>query len=205
MLPGRRPVDSTSKTLVRLNDGETSAEIPECCPSDDRAALRAIYETHKDKVFSMALYFFHGDVATASDVTQQVFLKLLTDLHRFRGESALSTWLYRLVANTCIDTSRRLKWRILPIEKAEWVAAGGSQEHDIAQSEMAKAIQIALSSLPPKFRMAIVLRYFEELSYEDMAKVLDCSLGTVASRLSRGHRMLAKRLASFKDWVDRGS
>jgi RNA polymerase sigma-70 factor (ECF subfamily) len=198
-------VFSSSKNLVRLNDGETSAEMTECCPDDEQAALRVIYETHKDKVYSMALYFFHGDAATASDVTQQVFLKVLTDLHRFRGESAFSTWLYRLVANTCIDTARRLRWRILPIEKADWVAAGTCQDDRIAQTELAQAIQMALSSLPPKFRIAIVLRYFEELSYEDMAKVLNCSVGTVASRLSRGHRILAEKLAPYKDWVDKGS
>ena len=127
-----------------------------------------------------------------------MFLKVLTDMHRFRGESAFSTWLYRLVANTCIDTARRLKSRILPIEKAEWVTAHSSQEDDIAHSEMSRAIQIALSSLPPKFRMAIVLRYFEELSYEEMARALHCSLGTVASRLSRGHRLLAEKLTESR-------
>ena len=73
------------------------------------------------------------------------------------------------------------------------VVAGGSQEDDFAERQLAASIQRAVSALPPKFRVAILLRYFEDLSYEEMAKALNCSIGTVASRLSRGHRMLAGR------------
>jgi RNA polymerase sigma-70 factor (ECF subfamily) len=69
---------------------------------------------------------------------------------------------------------------------------------------MASSVQSAVSSLPPKFRIAILLRYFEDLSYEEMAKVLNCSMGTVASRLSRGHRILAAKLAPLKCWLVTG-
>jgi RNA polymerase sigma-70 factor (ECF subfamily) len=160
-------------------------------------SFRQIYDAHKDKVYSIALYFFRGDAATASDVTQQVFLKLFTDFHRFRGESILSTWIYRVVVNTCIDTARARKSRTVPME----VSTGAAQEDDIAQQQMAASIQSAISALPPKFRVAILLRYFEDLSYEEMAKALNCSMGTVASRLSRGHRLLAATLAPLKHWV----
>lgn len=188
---------------MRLGRPEISADIIESCRQGDRDAFRVVYETHKDRVYSVVLYFFRGDVPTANDVTQQVFLKLMTDFHHFRGDSAFSTWLYRLVINTCVDVARRGKVRIVPYDLLvrETAASRTSQEDDLAQTEIAQSVQTAISALPASFRAAILLRYFEDLSYEEMAKVLNCSVGTVSSRLSRGHRLLAEKLSLLKAWL----
>ena len=77
----------------------------------------------------------------------------------------------------------------------EHIAAPGSHEDLVVSDETAVSVQRAVAALPPKLRAAILLRYFEDLSYADIAAVLHCSIGTVASRLSRGHRLLAQRLA----------
>ena len=193
--------------VVRPSSREISAGVIEGCRQGDRNAVRAVYDVYKDKVYSIALYFFHGDSATASDVTQQVFLKLMTDSEHFRGESTFSTWLYRVVANTCIDTARGRRHSTVQIERwvTESVPAEGSHEDDLAKKQIADSIQTAISGLPQKFRLAILLRYFEDLSYEEMASVLNCSMGTVASRLSRGHRMLAGRLAPMREWFGKGN
>ena len=71
-------------------------------------------------------------------------------------------------------------------------------EEEYARSEMSRAVQIAIAELKPKFRIAILLKYFDDLSYEEMADALQVSKGTVASRLNRGHRMLAQKLAHLK-------
>jgi RNA polymerase sigma-70 factor (ECF subfamily) len=76
----------------------------------------------------------------------------------------------------------------------ETFAAPRSPEEDYARARAATSVREAVSALPPKFRIAVLLRYFDDLSYEEMAKALNCSMGTVASRLSRGHKMLAERL-----------
>jgi RNA polymerase sigma-70 factor, ECF subfamily len=188
--------------VVPQSNREISEETIEACRRGDRNAFRVIYDLYKDRVYSIALYFFRGDTATASDATQQIFLKLLTDLQRFRGDSAFSTWLYRLVVNTCIDIARKGKHQPEQMvwSKVEAMAAEGSHEDDFAKEQMAETIQDAISTLPQKFRIAILLRYFEELSYEEMAKVLNCSMGTVASRLSRGHRILATKLTPLREW-----
>jgi RNA polymerase sigma-70 factor (ECF subfamily) len=184
---------------VRSRATEISAEVIESCRQGDRSAFREVYEAHKDHVYSIALYYFHGNASVASDVTQQVFLKLMKDFHHFRGESAFSTWLYRLVVNTCVDATRRADARLVPMEAhvSETLAAPGSQEVDMAQNQIALAVRSAVSGLPPAFRAAILLRYFEDLSYEEMAKILNCSIGTVSSRLSRGHRLLAEKLSAI--------
>lgn len=188
---------------VSLAHPEINADILESCRQGDRDAFRVVYETHKDRVYSVALYFFHGDATAAADVTQQVFLKLMTDFHHFRGDSAFSTWLYRIVFNTCVNTSRRNKSRAIKDEPrlAQTLASTDSQEADLARKQTADSVRTAISALPPVFRLAILLRYFDDLSYEEMAKILNCSVGTVSSRLSRAHRLLAAKLAPLKAWL----
>src|SRR5277367_1199396 len=107
---GRKLLDAPSHTLVaHLSDREINAAIIEACRQGDRNAFRALYDIYKDQVYSISLYFFHGDEAVASDVTQQVFLKLMTNITQFRGDAEFSTWLYRLVVNACMDAARRQK------------------------------------------------------------------------------------------------
>lgn len=182
--------------MVPLKDREISAEIIQSCRSGDRDAFRALYDLYKDRVYSMALYFSHGDAASASDITQQVFLKLMTGIGQFRGEAEFSTWLYRLVANACMDAARRQKPAAVFSDdrRLETIAGEGSQEEDYERKQIARSVRAAVSALPPKFRVAVLLRYFEDLTYEQMGEALHCSMGTVASRLSRGHKMLGERL-----------
>jgi RNA polymerase sigma-70 factor (ECF subfamily) len=182
--------------VVDLSDREISAEIINSCRLGDRDAFRALYDAYKDRVFSIALYFFHGEDAVAGDVTQQVFLKLMTSIGQFRGDAAFSTWLYRLVVNACLDVARRRASDAIVADRSplDPIAGGCSQEEAYARVQLATSVRAAISTLPEKFRIALLLRYFDDLSYEQMAEALGCSMGTVASRLSRGHKMLAERL-----------
>jgi RNA polymerase sigma-70 factor (ECF subfamily) len=181
--------------VVNLSDRQISPEIIRSCRSGDRDAFRALYDAYKDRVYSISLYFFHGDQTAARDVTQEVFLKLMMNIAQFRGDAAFSTWLYRLVVNACMDAARRRKSDAAISERSRMdLAEPGSQETELARAQMAKSVRAAVAALPPKFRIAVLLRYFDDLSYEQMAKALHCSMGTVASRLSRGHKMLAERL-----------
>jgi len=186
--------------VTGLRDREITADIIESCRRGDRDAFRALYEAYKDKVYSIALYFFHGNEAAASDITQQVFLKMLHAIAQFRGDADFSTWLYRLVVNACMDEARRAKPRELTtsISKVDALIEPDSQEHDFARQQMARSVRAALSALPAKFRLPILLRYFEDLSYEEMAAAMNCSMGTVASRLNRGQKMLARKLESLR-------
>ena len=183
-----------------MSDREISAEILESCRRGDRDAFRALYETYKDRVYSLALHFFHGDQAAAQDMTQQVFLKLMTGIARFEGRSGFSTWLYRLVSNACLDGARRARSRPQPADPREIVALAAAplQEAHLVQAQTASSIQAAVAALPPKLRLPILLRYFDGRSYEEIAAALNCSMGTVASRLSRGHKLLAEKLAALR-------
>jgi RNA polymerase sigma-70 factor (ECF subfamily) len=182
---------------VGMGGGDVSPEILEACRRGDREAFRALYEAHKDRVYSIAFHFFHADADAAAEVTQQVFLKLMRDVTRFRGDSAFSTWLYRLVVNACVDRSRSLRHEAAaqsPAVLETLPATGVSHEDIFARHQVAASVQQAIASLPAKLRVAILLRYFEDLSYAEIASALNCSIGTVASRLNRGHRLLARTL-----------
>ena len=186
--------------MVSAKEPEVTTAILDACRRGDREAFRVLYEAYKNRVYSMALYFFHGDAATAADVTQHVFLKLLGNIGQFGGDSSFSTWLYRFVANACVDRTRRAgaRARMADPDILREMPAAGSHEEDLARAEIASSVQAAVSTLTPKIRLAILLRYFEDLSYAEMAHVLNCSIGTVASRLSRGHEILARQLADFQ-------
>jgi RNA polymerase sigma-70 factor (ECF subfamily) len=181
----------------RMRDPALDGRLLEACQQGDREALRALFEAYKDRVFSLALRFT-GEEAAAKDVVQEVFLKLFSRIGQFRREAHFGTWLFRLVANACIDERRRRR-RFLPLTAAsvaQPVAALGPQERGLERQQERAAVHRAVSQLSPKLRLPILLRYLEDLSYEEIAAVLGCTKGTVASRLNRGHRELARRLRS---------
>jgi RNA polymerase sigma-70 factor (ECF subfamily) len=200
-----------------MNEMASERRLIEDCQRGDREAFRELFDAHKDRVWTIALRFT-GDESAARDVTQQVFLKLFTNIAGFRHESNFKTWLYRLVANECMDEFRKRR-RLIPLDflrpSFTPASSGGGdedfgevelkdwrqeplQEERLAQLETSEAVLAALMQLKPKLRMAIVLKYFEDLSYEQMAEALGCSMGTVASRLNRGHKALAQKLAHLR-------
>ena len=181
-----------------------SGRVINACQQGDRDAFRVLFETYKDKVYSIAVYSSGGDSTFADDVTQQIFLKLFTAIKQFRGDSEFTTWLYRLVVNACMDERRRRR-RFLPFGEGfemKHPSENDPQEKQYGRTEVAEAVQVAIAQLKPKFRLPILLKYIEGLSYEEIAQVMGCSKGTVASRLNRGHGQLAKRLTHLRALIE---
>ena len=148
-------------------------------------------ETYKDLIYSFALRF-SGDESRAADITQDVFLKLYSRLHEFRGESKFETWLYSVVSNACIDEQRRRKPWLSLLDFT--FSRPASQEKNAIRRQTAESVRKAISKLSPTLRVPVLLRYMEDLSYEEIAEVLNISAGTVASRLNRAHKLLEKKL-----------
>ncbi len=178
-----------------MSERKIGEHIIESCRQGDRDAFRLLFEAYKDKVYSLA-----------GDVTQQVFLKLFTKIEQFRNEAEFTTWLHRLSVNCCLDEQRSRR-RFVPFGdafKLNEPRERKSQEAAFGQSEVEDSVQAAIAMLKPKLRIAILLKYFEELSYEEIALALNCSKGTVASRLNRGHKILARRLGHLRASLIRG-
>jgi RNA polymerase sigma-70 factor (ECF subfamily) len=194
-----RAEERMESVVLTVEEARGEAVI-EACKRGDRDAFRRLFERHKDRVYSVALYFFGGDEATAADVTQQVFLKLFTRIRQFQGESEFTTWLYRLTTNACVDEQRRRR-RVQQFGEGFELSepgAGGAQEESVAKAEVRRSVERAVAALKPKLRVVMLLKYFEEMSYEEIAGVLGLSKGTVASRLNRGHKVLARKLGHLR-------
>jgi RNA polymerase sigma-70 factor, ECF subfamily len=188
--------------LMRSYDMET---IIEACKAGDRQAFHTLFETYKDRVYSIAFHF-SGEDSLAKDITQQVFLKLFTCISQFRHDSEFTTWLYRIVANACVDEQRKQK-RFVPFThgvEVKNLIARGSQEESFAKREVSDSVQTAIADLSPKLRLPILLKYVEGLSYEEIAETLGCSIGTVSSRLNRGHKALARKLEHLRSSITSG-
>lgn len=175
----------------------TARELVARCQRGDRDAFRALFETYKDKVYSVALRFA-GEEAAAMDIAQDTFVKLFSCIGDFRGDSGFETWVYRIVVNRCLDQKRRTK-RMLPLadELMATLRVAGDVLSQMLREEIGSRVRQAVEKLPAEQRIAIVLRYTEGLAYEQIAEVLGCSQGTVASRLNRAHKALERTLASL--------
>jgi RNA polymerase sigma-70 factor (ECF subfamily) len=182
-----------------VNHDGSHKDVIQACQRGDDEAFRVLFETHKDRVYSIALRYA-GDSATAMDIAQETFLKLLSSIRQFRGDSSFDSWLYRMVVNSCLDHHRR-KRRFLPLVDEMLDVFRTSAEdalHEMLQDEQEERVQQVVAQLPEDQRIVVVLRYTEGLSYEDIAEVLGCRRGTVASRLNRAHKALERRLSHLR-------
>lgn len=167
----------------------------------DRAAFKAIYENHRDRVYNLVFYCLK-DGRLIEDVLQNIFLKVYRGLPGFRFEANLATWIYRVTINECQNQNRRSNARHVPFE----TILGSGEEIDLsstpddchARNERREIVQRAVLQLSPKLRAVVVLKYLEGLSYDEIAETLECAPGTVASRLNRALEELESRLHPLK-------
>lgn len=143
-------------------------------------------------------YRMLGNPSDAEDLTQDLFLQVLRKLETFRGESAFSTWLYRVAANLCKDHFRKQKPALALLADPPGDTNGSTEFSDVARTvesiESRMDIEHALSMLPDEFRVTVVLHDVQGYKYEKIAEILDISVGTVKSRLSRARHRLAEML-----------
>ena len=169
-----------------------------------------LVKVHEQMVYRVA-YRFLNDETDASDVTQEVFLRVLKALPKFRGESSLSTWIYAITSNLSRNAIRsrknREKVQVLAPEPREdetpfWDrvpdARGGPASRGAENRELNGAIHAALQELPPDYREAVILRDLEDLDYGQIAEALKTGVGTVKSRIARGRTLLREKL---KEWL----
>ena len=194
--PSRVLVAPEPRGIVKEPDRHTI----ERCRRGDRDALRQLFDTHGARVYSLARHFFDGDDARARDITQDVFVKVMERIGTFEGASRFSTWLHRLTINACLDAKRSERRLVLLPDPPDIpsTADDAPQSHALDRAETRARVASAVARLTPSLRAAILLRYFEGMSYDEMAEALECPQGTVASRLRRAHEALALALESLR-------
>ncbi len=172
----------------------------------ERGAFEELVATYQGLVFDLA-YRLLGDREEARDVSQEAFIKVFRYVGAFRGESGLKTWLYRITVNQASNQrrwwTRRRRRDTFSLDSstedaqpmAERIRSNGpSPEQSALAREREARLMAALDTLKHDFRVAVVLRDIQELSYEEIADTLEISVGTVTSRIARGREELRKKL-----------
>lgn len=173
----------------------------------DRSAFDLLIVKYQNKVASIISRYI-DDINEIADVTQEVFIKAYRGIPNFRGDSAFYTWLFRITLNTAknyVLKNRKQAGQTLTEDLAtqELIADSwrslDSPERLMGRAELAEGIQNALSVMPEELSVALILREFEGLSYEEISKVMDCPVGTVRSRIFRARELLDNTIKSLTD------
>ena len=183
--------------------GREAALIQRCAARDEDACAELVNE-HQRMVYQLSLNLL-GDHNEALDLSQEVFLRVFRTIHTFRGQSALRTWIYRIVINQARNRQRwwRRRHRSQQVSLDEHIrdhgdppeqSNGGSPDRMLGRKEMADRIRMALDGLPFDQRTALVLREVDGLSYDEIGFSLGIAVGTVKSRLARAREALRAQL-----------
>ena len=177
----------------------------------DRDAFRELFERYQRRVLSVVMGMLH-DREAALDVTQETFIKAYRSSDRFKGEASFYTWIYRIAVNLAIDWQRR-EWR-RPMAAPTRSPSGDGPEEDAIDRigdetpgndpflatrdrQLRERVREAIEELTPDHKAVILLREVEGLSYDEISRAMQCSIGTVMSRLHYARKKLQKRLKEF--------
>ncbi len=183
--------------------GGREAALIQRCAAGEEAACADLVTEHQRMVVQLAVHLL-GDQDEALDLSQEVFLRVFRTIHRFRGQSSLRTWIYRIAVNQARNRHRfwRRRHRADQVSLDQHIATHGdfrsngeaTPDRVLAQKELAEKLEHALAHLPFDQRTAIVLREIDGLSYEEIAFSLGVAIGTVKSRLTRARQALRVEL-----------
>lgn len=193
-----------SEWVSALSWGRDEAELVSELQAGSETAFDWLVTHYHAPVYNLILSML-GDTSDAADGTQEVFLKAFRGIRKFRHGSSLKTWLYRIAIREALNHRRWFKRHLqknvsIDAEPEEGHAAvevedlGATPFEQLASREVQAAVQRGLQQVAEVFRMAVILRDLEGLSYEEVAEVLECSVGTVKSRILRGRRALREVL-----------
>jgi RNA polymerase sigma-70 factor (ECF subfamily) len=181
----------------------------------DVEAFGELVSIYQKQVYTVA-YRFMGNPEDASDLAQEAFVRAFKAIGRFRGEASFKTWIYHIVANVCRDELRKRKKQTIvsidsPIatddgyinrEQEDWSLA---PERIYESKEIQETIQGLLNQLIPEYRQVLVLREIQGFTYEEIATILECSLGTVKSRINRARKAMRDLIAANKELFEGAS
>lgn len=213
-------------TSVEVQSGNWGAETTKYCKisdveglliertkAGDQQAFAELVELHQDHVYNLA-YRILQNAEEADDATQEIFVKVWQAMAAFRGDSKFSTWLYRIVHNHCLNRLRSTKNAPKTVSTEPNFGEGDDSEHDVLGNlpgdkadepsvrfeaqERRQTIWQEVESLPAKYRSIITMYYVQELSYEEIASLLEMPVGTVKTHLYRAKALLKARLGELK-------
>ena len=174
----------------------TERALIERCRAGDEGAFQELVDRYKDLVFALIARTVQ-DRSRAEDLAQEVFLRVHRGLPYFRGEARLSTWIYRIVANVCVQHQAR-SGRTVSLdalkEDGRPVPLPSAKDRQFGDLELRDRLEKAIARLPANYRLLIAAHYLQGVQYEDLAEALDLPLGTVKTQLHRAKQQLRRLL-----------
>ncbi len=175
-----------------LECGEPESTLIQRAQQGDHKAYNCLVQVYREGVLGM-IYRICGDVHLAEDVAQDTFLRAWQKLHTFSLHTSFRNWLYRIAANRTLDILRRER-DMFDIDELVLPGQEQNPEQQLVQSQRKRKVRRAVLSLPPASRSVLILREYENLSYQDISDILEIPAGTVMSRLSFARKKLAEML-----------
>jgi RNA polymerase sigma-70 factor (ECF subfamily) len=185
--------------------------IDEAVQNNDEQAYAKLLQRYKRPVYHMILKMVRN-VDDAEDLTIESFAKAFRSLHKFKKDFTFSTWLFRIATNNTIDQIRKKKLNTLSIDNTFTDDNGDgisievedenlNPQEETIKSQKAELIQVFVDKLPPKYQKLVRLRYFNELSYEEIAVELEAPLGTVKAQLHRARELMFEMVKNKRDHI----
>lgn len=185
---------------------QDEAELVNASRKGSQDAFATLVQLHQRRVFNL-VYRMMQDYEEANEMTQETFLAAWQGLPSFRGDARFSTWLYRIAYNCCLkQLELRKRDRALQLAmQGEQVLAQESFDEfadaELDAEDRQEMVRAQLSMLPAKYRVVLVLRHLQEMTYEEIAEILKMPVGTIKTHLFRARNLLKERLESFeRDW-----
>lgn len=177
---------------------ELDIQLIRRCTEGDLKSFEKLISQYERNAFAMALRYL-GDYDDASDVTQEALIKVYRNISSFRFESSFTTWLYRIVINTCKDfLKKRNREQVVSIDESQKEITDDTREKDpqahTEREEVRSEVHRALDEISEVHRLVIVLKDIQGFTYDQIAEMLDIPIGTVRSRISRGRVELKKQI-----------
>ncbi len=189
-----RPLESVSSSADPAYSELDEAALVEACVAGRAGAFDVIVERHRRAVYQLC-YRFVGNHEDASDLSQDVFLRAYRGLRRFRGQSSLATWLYRIGVNVCLNRVTAKTPQVESFEEQQHVDIGTESASELLlRAERATRVRAAIAELPRKQRATLIMRMYHEMSHQEIADVLGSSVGAVKANFFHALGNLRKLL-----------
>lgn len=211
LVKSQQLIGLTLPHIPALATEQEDMQLVAASQAGDQDAFAQLVQLHQRRVFNLIFRMLH-DYDEANEVTQETFLAAWQGLPSFRGDARFSTWLYRIAYNCCLkqlENRKRDKVLQASIQQEEQLLQQDNRDAQMSVELEARGNQALvreyLFQLPAKYRIVLILRHLQDMTYEEMAEILTVPIGTIKTHLFRARHLLRERLEAFeRDWRTRG-
>lgn len=189
-------------TNLKRNKHISDESLMSSLQKGDESAFTALYDRYSNRILYFMFKMLRNDEAKAQDFTQDIFIKVIESADQFDVTKSFKTWIFTIAANQCKNYFRSNKQMFDIDDSSNSIVFQDGIEENYDQKEFRIQLNIEVDKLSYKFKETFILRYFEDLKLKEIAKIMDCPVGTIKSRLNQVTQVLAKNLKVYRVLLD---